>query len=481
MTSAVLLLAALAGTNPPSPKQQIDRILDRAEFASAFWGVEVRSLRTGAVLYSRNAAKSFHPASTLKLVTTAAALDVLGPLERVRTTVETAVPLREGILEGDLLFVGRGDPNLSGRFAEGRVLAPLEDLADQLVALGLKRVLGRLVGHEGFFKGGRRGAGWGWEDLVWWYGAEVSALSFNDNCTDLQVLPGAHPGDPVLVQRTPESSYVTVLSTATTSPEGTKSDLALTRELGSNLIRLTGTHPLGGGPAELNVAIEDPARYAATVFLEVLASKGIRVEGGVATSSEALPTTMRVLATHMGPPLGEMVKAVNKPSQNLHAEMLLRLLGVRAKGEGSPESGLDAVQDFLKRQHVDSSGWDLEDGSGLSVHDLVTPRGFVDLLRAMDHHPLRATFKESLPVAGVDGSLRNRMKGTSAEGHIIAKTGSVGHVSSLAGYAETKEPLVFAIFIDHDTSPPRAAASAIDEVCELLVAIHGERPRSKTR
>jgi len=472
--SLALAVSVSAARDPaPSPLQKaIDRVLDRTAFAPGFWAVEVRSLRSGRVLYARNADKNMKPASTTKLVTTAAALDAFGPDDRLRTTVEAAGRLDGmGRVLSDVYLVGRGDPNLSGRFTDGRITAAFEDLADALKAQGVRRIEGRLVGHEGLFKGGRRGDDWAWGDLVWWFGAEVSALGFNDNSADLKVAPGERVGDPVLVERNPVSSYYRVVSTATTSPAAMASDLRVDRPLGANLIRISGTYPLGLKPWENSVALEDPARYAATVFAEVLAAKGIAVAGGVETSSDALPGGLRVLAAHDGAALSEVLKAVNKPSQNLHAEMLLRLLGARLKGDGTVESGQAVVEDFLVRSGVRPERWSLQDGSGLSRSDILSAHEMVSLLAAMDRHRHAATFRDSLPIAGVDGTLKNRMKGTPAEGRVLAKTGTLRHVNALGGYVTPRagDRLVFYIVANHNTVPASEVTGAIDEFCNVLV------------
>lgn len=449
----------------------IDRIVDRPVFAGAFWGIEVRSLKSGNVLYARNAGKSMKPASTMKLVTTAAALDAFGPDLRLRTTVETTAR-RDAIgrILGDVYLVGRGDPELSGRFADDRASAGFEEMAEALKAAGVRRIEGRLVGHEGLFTGDRRGADWTWGDLVWSYGAEVSSLSFNDNAAVLTVHPGERAGDPVMVDRFPESRYYSVVSTATTSPAGSGSDLVLERDFGSSVIRLGGTLPVGEEPEELEVALEDPARYAATAFAEVLESKGIRVTGAVATTSDPLPAGARVLAGHDSPPLAEILKGVNKPSQNLHTEMLLRLLGARVKGAGTVEAGHAAVMEFLRRVGVDPRGWALQDGSGLSRSDLVSPHEMVSLLAAMDRHRYATAFKDSLPIAGVDGTLEHRMRGTPAQGKVVAKTGTIRHVNALDGYATGRsgERLAFAIIVNHHTGDPKEAVAAIDQIVNAL-------------
>lgn len=479
-TSLAVAVAALscapALARDPSPqalKRDIDRIVDRAVFASAFWGVEVRDLRSGRVLYERNARKNFKPASTLKLVTTAAVLDALGPDERLRTSVETAARVDAfGRVLGDVYLVGRGDPNLSGRFTEGKRTAAFQEMADALWSAGVRRVEGRLIGHEGLFTGDRRGEDWSWEDLVWWYGAEVSALSFNDNCADLTVAAGERAGDPVRVDRAPGSSYYRVVSTATTSAAGTQAALTLTRASGSNEVRLSGTYPIGATPWAGFAALEDPALYAATVFGEVLAARGIVVAGPVETSSQPLPVAVRVLAAHDSPPLLEILKAVNKTSQNLHAEMMLRLLGARRRGVGSAEAGREAVGEFLRRVGVEPSAWAMQDGSGLSRSDVLTPHDLASLLAAMDRHPRAAAFRDTLPIAGRDGTLQNRMKGGAAEGRVVAKTGTLRHVNALAGYVTTRSGsrLAFVAMANHHTTGGSTTTSALDEIGALLAS-----------
>jgi PBP4 family serine-type D-alanyl-D-alanine carboxypeptidase len=238
------------------------------------------------------------------------------------------------------------------------------------------------------------------------------------------------------------------------------------------VFRLSGTVPLNGPPWQGSVAIENPALYAASVFAEVLQARGIVVAGAVETSTAALPAGLRVLAAHESPPLAQMLEAINKPSQNLHAEMMLRLVGARVKAEGSAEAGLHAVEDFLRRLRVDTASWSLHDGSGLSRTNLVTPHGLVDLLVAMDRHPHRAAYQASLPVAGVDGTLENRMRGTPAEGRVRAKTGTLTQVNALAGYAANADGdrFVFAIVLNHQTAGSSAGVAAIDAVVNAVVA-----------
>ncbi len=473
VTGCLFVVAVAAGSEPEpvSLRRGVEAVLDRPALAPVFWGVEVRSLQTGAVLYARNAGKAFRPASTLKLVTTAAALDAFGPGERVRTTVETAARLdASGRILGDLYLVGRGDSTLGGgRYGDGRPLQPFEAIADVLRAAGVKAVEGRVVGHEGLFAGERRGNDWGWEDLTWSYGAEVSALSFNDNSVGLKISPGEQPTDPAVLDLVPPSRYYRVVSSVVTAPPGSKTELRLTRDSGANLIRLSGSIAVGEEPWQGFAALEDPARFAATAFREVLESRGIRVTGDTVTSGAPLPAGLRELGAHEGPTMAELIRSINKESRNLQAEALLRLLGARVSGEGSAAAGHIAIGEFLRRTRVNTQAWGIEDGSGLARSNVVTPAGLVDLLVAMDRHPHASAFRDSLPVAGTDGTLKTRMRGTAAEGRLLAKTGTLALVNALAGYVTNSrgDRLAFAALANGQVRPSEALA-ALDAIGILL-------------
>ncbi len=466
------LLASTLAAAEPAPaalRRAIEPIVSRQELLPAFWGIEVRSLDSGKTLYALNAERAFQPASTLKLATTAAALLVFGPEARLRTTVETAARLDgQGRILGDVFLVGRGDPNLSARSSPGRPTAAFEALADALAAAGVHRIEGRLVGYEGLFGGERRGHDWTWEDLVWGYGAPVSALSFNDNGVELQLRAGEQSGDPAVLEVAPRSPLVTVVSTVTSAEAGVPQDVRLEKDGATT--RLSGRLPLGGRWSG-RIAVDDPALFATTAFSAVLEARGVALVGGALASRAPLPPGLRVLAAHDGLPMGEMIRIVNKESLNLHAEMLLRLLGLRLKGEGSAEKGAEAVVETLAGLGVSTVGWQLSDGCGLARSDLVTPRGLADLLAAMDRHPLAAAFRDSLPVAGVDGTLETRLRGTPAERRIVAKTGTLALASALAGYATTRrgERLAFVIMLNNHPGKAREAAAAIDAMAESLV------------
>ena len=469
----------------PSPgrlKKAIDAVVARPGLEAAFWGIEVRSLASARTLYALNPGKAFRPASTLKLVTTATALDVFGPDARLHTTLQTA-GRQDGLgrILGDVFLVGGGDPNLSARFSAGRPTAAFEAMAEALVAAGVRRIEGRLVGHEGAFVGDRRGSSWTWEDLAWGHGAEVSALSFADNLVEASLAPGERVLDPALLTLVPDAGCLSVVSSVTTADArasvvgragdeaGAARELTLLREPGSNDVRITGHLPIDG-QWKAHLAVADPASCAAAVFASVLEARGIRVVAGVATSSAPLPGGARVLAAYDGVPMAQVIQVVNKESQNLHAEMLLRLLGSKLKGEGSVEQGKAAVADVMKRLGADDAGWALADGSGLARTDLLTPHGLVALLAAMDRHPHAAAFRDSLPIAGVDGTLEKRMRGTAAERRVLAKTGTLQLANALAGYVTTTrgERLAFALFVNNHAGRGREAVGAIDRVAVAL-------------
>jgi D-alanyl-D-alanine carboxypeptidase/D-alanyl-D-alanine-endopeptidase (penicillin-binding protein 4) len=458
---------------------RLERLLDAPAFASAAWGADVRVLENGVRLYARDAERAFTPASVAKLFVSAAALDAWGPQERVRTTVESdGVLAPQGRLVGDLVLVGRGEANLSARFENGNASAAFERLANALYEAGVRRVEGRLLGDESAFSGPRRGADWPWEDLVWWYGAEVSALSFNDNCVMVTVIPGGRVGAPAQVALSPRSAYVTLDNQTRTGAPGSAPELTLERTLGGNHILLGGSYPLGAAPRTLAVALEDPARFAVTVFAEVLNARGIQVVGGIdvvrapaAPARQPVPVKpRRVWASFEGPPLLEDLVVVNKRSQNLHAELLLRRLGLHAGGAGTSADGQAALRAFAARAGLPAEGFELRDAAGLSSANSLTPAHLTGLLAFMARHPHAAAFMASLPVAGVDGTLEGRGRGTALQGRVLAKTGTLTHVHTLAGYLTRRDGtrLVFALLLNQYLGPTAQAHAAQDAFLQAL-------------
>lgn len=474
-------------TRPPTTltelRAAIDQILQRPSFTTTRWGVLVESLDQQRVLYSRDAEQLFIPASTLKLYTTAAALVHLGPDYRFRTSVYAAAgPDEAGIIHGDVILYGRGDPNLSSRASHGGTLTPLDHLAEQLYQAGVREIRGDIVGDESYFSGPPLGVGWEWDDLQWPYGAEVSALSVDDNVVTLSLLPGAAPGDPVQVFTLPETTYITVINKARTAPAGTHREIGIHRGLQQNVIEIWGQIPTDSPGLYRSVAVHQPALYAATLLSESLARRGIKITGRIlradATSRRQDPldfAQLKELAAVQSIPLAEELRILNKISQNLHAELLLRTVGAVVTGEGTASQGIKVISDLLQSGQVRRQGLALQDGSGLSRQNLVAPATTVDLLRYMYRHPQREVFLSSLPVAGIDGTLQSRMRGTPAQDNVRAKTGSIRYTSTLSGYVTTArgEHLVFTIMANNHTGPPSQVTEAINQICVLLAQFGG--------
>lgn len=478
--------------------------LSTPELRRGFWGIEVVSQKTGKVLYSQNSDRLFTPASNTKLFTTAAVLDLIGPAYKFHTTVETNGTLdKHGRLTGDLVLVGRGDPNLSGRELpytlhtqrNDHPIQVLEQLADDLVQKGVKFVDGDIVADDSYFAFERYGEGWSQDDLVWADGAPVSALTINDNVIFVNILPGDRVGERAFVSIVPFADYYRIDNRILTTPTGTGRKIFINREPGSTDLTLWGNVPLDDAGANEALAIEDPAEFAASLFRHLLENRGVVVYGKeharhtelatlstfsvTATARGGGDQTLRstqnqplVLANYESKALLEDVRVINKVSQNLHAEILLRLLGREKGTAGTVEGGLEVLRGFLNRAGVAPEEYVFYDGSGLSRQNLVTPHAVVQLLRYAGTQPWGATFRDTLPVAGVDGSLSERFKNLNIQGRIHAKTGSLGGVKTLSGYATTDagEEVCFSILTNNFNLPTKRVTDAIDDVVGAILS-----------
>src|SRR5437870_5029541 len=507
LTAALFCVLLTIQAYPASRKaleKRISTILSTPDLTRGFWGMEVVSLSTGKVLYSQNGDKLFIPASNTKLFTTAAALALIGSDYKFRTSVETNGVLdKHGRLTGDLVLIGRGDPNLSGRvvpFAQrternDHPILVLEQLADQLVQKGVKYVDGDIVADDSYFAFERYGEGWSQDDLVWDYGAPVSALTINDSVVCGNSLPGDRVGERAFVSITPFADYYRIDNRIITTPGGTQRKIFINREPGSTLLTLWGNVPLDDAGASEDLAIEDPAEFAATLFRGLLQTRGVSVYGRQRTRHTELASLstftvtasaparggdepMRslqnqalVLASYQSKPLVEDVRVINKVSQNLHAEILLRLLGREKGTAGTVEGGLEVLRGFLNQAGVPNDQYVFYDGSGLSRQNLVTPHAVVQLLQYAALQPWGASFRDTLPVSGIDGSLSDRFKSLDLQGRIYAKTGSLGGVKSLSGYVTTKhgEQFAFSILTNNFNLPTKRVTDAIDSVVEAVV------------
>lgn len=446
------------------------------------WGLLIVDAETGEILYQQNADRYFVPASNMKLFTTALALAKLGPEYRFHTTLETNGAISSGgVLTGNLVLVGHGDPNLSNRKFpyelkeefDGPPEKALAELADALVAKGVKEIAGDVIGDDSYFPRERYPSGWEIDDMVWEYGAAISSIVVDDNTVTLTLTPGDQPGSPVQATESPATPDFLVENDVTTSAADQKSDLRLTREPGSTLVVVKGTLPAKGAPRKLVLAIEEPAQHAASVLKHLLEARGVRVDGVARPRHEAAKTQEdpTVLAKHVSVPLGDAIKLVNKISQNLHTEMLLRTVARQNGVWATPDDLMKVPQDFYASAGIDPDDVIQTDASGLSRHDLVTPRAIVALLTFAQKQSWFETYYNSLPVAGVDGTLEDRMKNTPAAGRIHAKTGSVEHVRTLSGFAETPggRRLIFSFLSNNQGGKNHEAVDALTGLCVAML------------
>jgi D-alanyl-D-alanine carboxypeptidase/D-alanyl-D-alanine-endopeptidase (penicillin-binding protein 4) len=443
--------------------EQCERILSDPGLKGGFQGVCIQSLRDGRILYARNEDILFLPASSQKLFTSAAALNALGSDWRYITRVLRSGRVDpDGTLQGDLYLQGTGDPLLEAK--------DLDALAEAVKRAGIGRIRGWVFGDGDCFDRQRYGAGWEWDDMPFYYAASVSGLNVNKNLVRVEVKPGNRVGDPVQVTVLPDSMRVLVSVRALTGEKGAASTLTIGRETGKNVITVEGTLAIDARPEAQTseaVTVEDPVLYAAELFVQRLEAAGVTVEG---LSGEGnTPVAAVEVARHEGLPLSALLQRLNKPSDNLVAECLLKTLAAEKTGQGSWRIGRRLATEWLVSVGLPSDGFRIADGSGLSRHNYLSARSMVRLLEAMYRRPDGNVFIDSLPVAGVDGTLRNRLKETPAAGNCRAKTGTMSHVSSLCGYVATKEGemLAFAILMNNHPSNEQARI-AQDKIAALL-------------
>ncbi|HSV74610.1 MAG TPA: D-alanyl-D-alanine carboxypeptidase/D-alanyl-D-alanine-endopeptidase [Chthonomonadales bacterium] len=470
----LLLAATVARAQHPRPDvaEAFEEALRAPELKGGVQGIVVESLEDGSVWYERNRDLFLIPASNQKLLTSAAALALLGPGWRFHTEVlRAAGGLGAGVLRGPLWLRGGGDPTLD--------IAHLDRLARAVRQAGIVHITGGLVADDSLFDAQRHGDGWSWNYLSEHYAAPVSALSLAGNVLRVTKSPGRSAGDPVRARIEPAASGVPVVVRARTAPAGARRTIRATRQLGRSLVVVEGLLPLDATPdaRPALVAVEDPARFAAHVFVDRLRRAGVRVEGGVRLGKT--PAAARPVAVHASEPLGDLLHRMNKPSDNLFAECLFRILGARRSGVGSFRAARGAVRSWLDSVGVPAAEIDMTDGSGLSRLNGVTAGALARLLHVMHARPEAAAWIASLPVAGVDGTLRNRMRGTPAAGNLRAKTGYVGYVSALSGYVSTADgvPLVLVILMNHHRTTNAVARGIQDRLVAYLAAYRSPSPQ----
>jgi len=408
---------------PASGRDDLARLIDsltaQPQFRGGHWGVLVVNPRTADTLYSQNAGKLFMPASNMKIITSATALTLLGPDYTYKTTFLVDGPVQDSLLDGDLIVIGRGDPTISDNM-RGVATTVMDALADSIRAHGISQITGRLVRVGNAFPDSVHGYGWEWDDLGEYYGSGVDELIFNE---------GMAPTTP---RPPPDSARDSAYS----------------------------------GPAK------DPATGYLNALNDALVRKRITLDAGVLDSILPTPIKMDTLFTFTSLPMRNILPALLKPSQNQIAEILLKTIGLERGGMGTADSARRIVGQQLLAWGVNPDEFVIRDGSGLSRHDLVTPETLVRVLDRIQQDTAFAVFYNALPIAGVDGTLQDRMKGTPAEGNAHAKTGSISNARTLSGYVTTAdgERLIFSIMASNWTGPTSAVTSVADQIVSALAA-----------
>ncbi len=510
---------------------QIKALTQDPSVASAHWGIQVTTL-DGTPLCSSNEAQLFRPASNNKIFTTAAALALLGPDYIITTRVEAEGEIARGTLHGDLFLIGAGDDNFGSHDIpyvppaqrpkvappEPATIADIEDLAAQVVATGVRTIDGNIVGDDRYFKWEPYPSDWSIDDVLFGYGAPVSALTIHDNAIDVSVGPAPRTGKSysheAIASLTPEVPYYTLQKhlqlLGVDTSESCDDRIHYRRDIGSKILSIAGDISPNVAPCHQAVAIQDPAEYAALALKLALERRGVRITGApVARHYTSLYPSGRfyrdgdleslfqhvqwgpptctveqtadqvagpqpkrtVLASHVSPALLADLAYTNKVSQNLHAELLLRTLGASWACGRSQRDGLHIIRQYMLHAGLDPHDFVLNDGSGLSSHDLIAPRATAKFLSFAATQPWFAQWKATLPEAGVDGTLGARLKDLPA-GRIFAKTGTLGESRALSGYlvSASGQTLIFSIMVDNHLPGTGADRTIMDRIVEALAA-----------
>ena len=468
-------------------RQAIDSMVAQPKFSNAHWGILIVDPERGDTLYSRNAGKLFMPASNQKIVTGAVALTLLGPEYQFATTYAARGPREGGVLRGDLVVIGRGDPSMSDHM-RGDVMQALKAVPDSLRAHDVRYVSGRLQRAGDAFPDAWHGFGWGWDDFDFAYSAGVDELFFNEGYFQVTLRGGQREGSRAQTSVRPDIGYPSLRAMVTTvrKPDSVLAADSTTRQprlrspsatmdSASGVVTITG-QIYNNDSTTIDVAYRDPGLAYLYAIRKTLTEQALTIEGGL---DPRLPrdsvSQLDTLFVIKSPPLREILPALEKPSQNQIAEILFKTLGLERTGVGTADSGRAVIERQLTAWGIASTAFAVRDGSGLSRHDYIAPDAIVRVLDAMRKSPGFAVFRDALPLAGVDGTIANRMRGTSAAGNVHAKTGFVDKARSLSGYVTTANGrvLIFSLLCNNWTTTSREVDQVADAIAVRLAGLTG--------
>jgi D-alanyl-D-alanine carboxypeptidase/D-alanyl-D-alanine-endopeptidase (penicillin-binding protein 4) len=477
-------LAAAAILPAASLQDEVTALVTQPRFEGAIWGVKVLSLETGATLAEHQPRVRQSPASNTKSYVAALALDRLGGDYRIRTPLlATAAVGADGTLAGDVVVAGRGDPSWGARAERAEFWSAFEPFVAALRAAGVRRIRGDVVADGTWLRCPPDGESWTVDDMRNDYGAEISGVSFLDNYVELRVAPGAQPGEPGVLEVREPLSGLTFINRTRTRAAGAAASVSAQRIFGTTSVEVTGGVPVGGPPAPAEAPVPRPAQWFAAGLKAALERAGIAVEGAARSAVWPEPPVVAgvVLGEVVSPPLRDLVQEFMWPSQNLRTDLVFAHLGETRRTDATPADArsdrlaLAELDAFLREAGVPDGQVIFDEGSGLSRNNLTTAEATARVLQYMATHREAEAFLAAQPAAGRDGTLRNRMKGTPAEGNVRAKTGGLRWAATLSGYATTAagERVAFSFMLNrHVPAPGARARDALDELA-LLVVRHG--------
>lgn len=450
--------------------ENLEQTIRVSRAGDAFWSVVVRD-SAGSLLERYNHRKLVRPASNLKLLTSAAILDELGSTFSYKTYVYGVGRQENNIWKGDIIIRGSGDPSISGTFYNDDRFYVFEKFFQTFDSLGITRIDGNLIGNDSYFDQQPYPKGWSWEDLSFYYGVEISALSFNENAIDLEVFADDGIGETPRIQWFPfETDYVDFINEQIITPPGTEYDEFYRRLLGTNTIILRSKLPQGYYEEE-SLSVMNASLFFMDTFKEYLEDGGIELGGQIVVDNQPRDWNngrYRKLVVHQSKPLSQLLRQINRESSNFYTEMLLKTAAAeKYEAVGTTDLGISLVKDFADRMGIDTTDVEMSDGSGMSPVTLLSPEDLTHLLVRMQFHPEFETYKQSFSNGAVDGSLEHRFGNTPLAGRVYGKTGYVSGVRALSGYLEASsgQVIVFSIFTNNYSNK----TSYIDYLHETLL------------